>query len=166
MGALAVLAAIRSARAAAFQRERLSTTYWEAASWIVGIVLFDHYVCGWIRRTVNAALPATVLGGYPELHGWLHVFDAIFGLALVAYSEEIVFRRCARHVFHHYLNDGYALALVTAILFGAYHWWTGIGNIVEAVLMGILLMLFYRRSAALWPVVLAHYLTDIVDFAL
>jgi hypothetical protein len=48
----------------------------------------------------------------------------------------------------------------------AYHWWTGIGNIIEAVLIGVLLMLFYRRSAALWPVVLGHYLTDIVDFAL
>jgi hypothetical protein len=43
---------------------------------------------------------------------------------------------------------------------------TGIGNIIEAVLIGILLMLFYRRSAALWPVVLGHYVTDIVDFAL
>jgi hypothetical protein len=32
--------------------------------------------------------------------------------------------------------------------------------------MGVLLMLFYRRSAALWPVVLGHYLTDIVDFGL
>jgi uncharacterized protein len=29
-----------------------------------------------------------------------------------------------------------------------------------------LLMLLYRRSVALWPVVLAHYLTDVVDFAL
>ena len=27
-------------------------------------------------------------------------------------------------------------------------------------------MLFYRRSAALWPVVLGYYLTDIVDFGL
>jgi hypothetical protein len=36
-------------------------TYWEAASWIIGIVLFDHYVCGWIRRTLNTALSATVL---------------------------------------------------------------------------------------------------------
>jgi len=26
-------------------------------------------------------------------------------------------------------------------------------------------MLFLRRSEALWPVVLGHYLTDIVDFA-
>jgi len=47
-----------------------------------------------------------------------------------------------------------------------YHWWTGIGNIVEAVSVGVLLMLFYRRSAALWPAVLAHYLTDTVDFGL
>ncbi len=157
--------AIPSARTA-FQRERNQTTYLETASWIIGIVLFDHYVCGWIRRTINAALPATVLGGYPELHGWLHIFDAVFGLALVAYSEEIVFRRCARQVLQTYLKDGYAMVVVTSILFGAYHWWTGIGNIVEAVLMGVLLMLFYRRSAALWPVVFAHYLTDIVDFAL
>ena len=71
LGALAVLGAIPSARAVAFQRERLRMTYWEAASWIVGIVLFDRYVCGWIRRTLNAALPATVLGGYPEPYGWL-----------------------------------------------------------------------------------------------
>ena len=42
----------------------------------------------------------------------------------------------------------------------------GSGNIVEAVLIGALLMLFYQRSVALWPVVLAHYLTDVVDFAL
>jgi CAAX protease family protein len=61
------------------------------------------------------------------------------------------------------LNNGYALLVVTSLLFGACHWWTGIGNIVEAVLIDVLLMLFYRRSVALWPVVLAHYLTDTVD---
>jgi CAAX protease family protein len=166
VGGLAVLGAIPSARAVAFKWERLRITPWEAASWIVGIVLVDHYLCGWIRRTINAALPATVLGHYPKPHGWLYIIDAVFGLAVVAYSEEIVFRRCARHLFQIYLNDGYALVVVTSILFGAYHWWTGIGNIVEAVLIGVLLMLFYRRSGALWPVVFAHYLTDIVDFAL
>jgi CAAX protease family protein len=166
VGALAVLGAIPSARTVAFQWVRLRIAYWKAAAWIVGIVLVDRYVCGWIRRTLNTALPATVLGGYPESHGWLHTVDVVFGLALVAYSEEIVFRRSARHVFQIYLNDGYALVFVTSILFGAYHWWTGLGNIVEAVLIGVLLMLFYRRSAALWPVVLGHYLTDIVDFGL
>jgi membrane protease YdiL (CAAX protease family) len=96
----------------------------------------------------------------------LYFIDAVFGLVLVAYSEEIVFRRCARNAFQTYLSDGSALIVVTSILFAAYHWWTGIGNIVEAALIGILLMLFYSRSCALWPVVLGHYLTDVVDFAL
>ena len=66
----------------------------------------------------HLALPAKVLGGYPETHGWLHIVDVVFGLALVAYSEEIVFRRCARHLFQIYLNDGYALVVVTSLLFG------------------------------------------------
>jgi hypothetical protein len=166
VGALTVLGVIPVARTVALQWERLRITYWEAIAWIIGIILFDHYVCGWIRRTINDALPATVLGGYSEPHGWLHVVDVIFGLALVAYSEELLFRRCARHLFKMYLNDdGRALVVITSLLFGAYHWWTGIGNIIEAVLIGVLLMLFYLRSAALWPVVLGHYLTDIADFA-
>src|SRR5262249_14855331 len=135
VGALAVLGAIPSARIVTFQWERLLMTYWQVASWIVGIVLFDHYVCGWLRRTLNAALPATVLGGYPETHGWLHIVDAVFGLALVAYSEEVVFRRCARHLFQFYLNDGYALIVVTSLLFGAYHWWTGVVNLFQSLLL-------------------------------
>ena len=166
LGGLTVLSAIPSARIVAFQWERLRIALWEAIAWIIGIVLFDHYLCGWVRRTINTALPATVLGGFPETHGWLHFVDGVFGFALVAFSEEIVFRRCARDLFRVYLNDGYVLVAVTAILFGAYHWWTGIGNILDAVLMGVLLMLFYRRSGALWPAVLAHYFADVVDFAL
>ena len=164
-GTLAMLAAIPSARTVAFRWEKLRIALWEAALWIVGLVLADHYLGGWIRRTINTALPATVLGGYPRLSGWLYFVDVVFGITLVAYSEEIVFRRCARHIFNIYMDDGNALVLVTSLLFGAYHWWTGVGNIVEAIMMGVLLMLFFRRSVALWPVVLGHYLTDIVDFA-
>jgi len=138
---------------------------WKVALWIAGIAVVDHYLGGWARRTINTALPATVLGVYPQPSGWLYFVDVVFGIALVAYSEEIVFRRCAHHLFQIYLGDGYVSVFVGSLLFGAYHWWTGVGNIVEAAMMGVLLMLFLRRSEALWPVVLGHYLTDIVDFA-
>src|SRR6267143_3318185 len=57
------------------------------------------------RITGIAVLPATVLGAYPEVQGWLHVVDIFFGLGLVALSEEIVFRRCARHLLQSYLDD-------------------------------------------------------------
>jgi len=165
LGALAVLAVIPSARAVAFRWERLKLVLWKVALWIVGIVLADHYLGGWARRTINAILPATALGIYPRPNGWLYFVDVTFGLTLVAYSEEIMFRRCARHIFQNYLGDGYVLVFVTSLLFAAFHWWTGVGNIVEAVLAGVLLMLFFRQSEALWPAVLSHYLSDFADFA-
>ena len=80
---------------------------WKVALWIVAIVIADHYLGG-ARPTINAALPATVLGVYPQSSGWLYLVDLTFGLALVAYSEEIIFRRCARYTLKSYLSDGYA----------------------------------------------------------
>jgi CAAX protease family protein len=165
LGGLSILAAIPSARAVAFRWERRRMVLWKVVFWIAGIVAADHYLGGWARRTINTALPATVLGVHPQPSGWLYLVDVVFGLALVAYSEEIVFRRCAGHVFQNYLGNSHLLVFVTSLLFGAYHWWTGIGNIVEATMIGVLLMLFLQRSEALWPVVLGHYLTDVVDFA-
>jgi uncharacterized protein len=149
LSALAVLGVVPSARRTAFGRERLRMAHWEIGIWIAGIVLIDHYLCGWIRRTLNSALPSTVLGHYPEPHGWLHYVDIVFGMALVAYSEELVFRRCARVLFQKYVRP-WVMVLGTSVLFGAYHWWTGVGNIAEAVLIGAVLMLFYQRSVALW----------------
>jgi uncharacterized protein len=69
-----------------------------------------------------------------------------FAVAHVTYSTPI-------------LVTALGLVIVTSLLFGAYHWWTGVGNVVEAALMGVLLMLFLRRS------ILGHYLVDIADFA-
>jgi uncharacterized protein len=164
-GALAILAAIPSARAVAFRREPRQIALWKVALWIAGIVLADYFAGAWIRSTINTSLPATALGRYPALTGWLYWFDLVFGLALVAYSEEVIFRRCPRHVFRSYLGDRHVLVLVTSVLFGGYHWWTGLGNIAEAILVGVLLMLLLQRSGALWPAVVAHYLSDVTAFA-
>jgi membrane protease YdiL (CAAX protease family) len=157
------LSAIPSARAIAFRWDGHRLPYWQVALWIGGIVLVCVYLASW-ARIINASLPMTVLGAYPRLHGWLFPVDLAFGLALVAFSEEIVFRRCAQHVLQPSLGDGWRLVLATSLLFGCYHWWTGLGVIIEASIVGVILMLFYRRSGALWPVVLAHYLSDLAIF--
>jgi uncharacterized protein len=68
-------------------------------------------------------------------------------------------------VFKPYVGDGMLMVLFTSLLFGAYHWWSGAGNILASMLMGVLFMLFYQRSGALWLVALSHYLADVADFA-
>jgi membrane protease YdiL (CAAX protease family) len=162
--ALGVLAAIPSARSVAFHRHERRLPLWKIVLSIAGIVLACIYLAGWVKA-INAAFPMTMLGGYPRPpRGWLYAVDLTFGLGLVAFSEEIFFRRCARHVFQPHLGDGWLLVLATSLLFGCYHWWAGLGHVVDAAVVGALFMIFYQRLGVLWPVVLAHYLIDLYFF--
>ena len=97
LGGLAVLAAL--AWPIAFRGEKLRMPWMQVLLWVLGIVLINHYLGGWIRATGNHLFPSTVLGHYPLSKGWLHWFDIAFGLGLDTYTEEVVFRRCARQVF-------------------------------------------------------------------
>jgi uncharacterized protein len=164
LGTLAVLVAIPAARAVAFRRGDRRMPLWQIALWVMGIVLAGIYLAGW-ARVIDAAFPMTVLGRYPHLSGWLYPFDLVLGLTLVAFHEELVFRRCAQHVLQPWLGNGWLSVLATSLLFGFYHWWAGLGAIIEATILGVLFILFLRRSGALWPVVLAHFLTDAAIFA-
>ena len=54
------------------------------------------------------------------------------------------------------------MVIASALLFGSYHWSRGLGTIISAVLFGIVAMTFYVRAGVLWPLVLVHYVTDVV----
>ena len=105
LGALAILAAIPAARAVAFRWDKRQISLLEIALWIVGLSLVER-VSQWPLRMINAAFPATVLGVYPQPTGWLYLIDLVFGLALVAASEEIIFRQCIRHALLPFLGRG------------------------------------------------------------
>ncbi|HEV3396895.1 MAG TPA: CPBP family intramembrane glutamic endopeptidase [Xanthobacteraceae bacterium] len=162
IAALAVLAAVPAARRLAFAREKIRIAWWEAALWITLTVAFDRMIGRAAGGYLDALVPGTSIGHYPSPHGALFVIDISFGLALVAYSEEVIFRRCARRVLTAIVGDGWAMVIITAALFASYHWWTGAGNIVAAMSFGVLAMLFYRRAGALSPLILSHYLCDVI----
>jgi membrane protease YdiL (CAAX protease family) len=163
--ALAVLAAIPAAREVAFSREPLKIGLTEMMLWIIGLVAFHRIIDLAIDDYVRATFPDVALGSYPVAQGWLRAFDLAVGLPLVAWVEEVLFRRCARAALAPWLGDGLVMVLATALLFAAYHWWSGLGNIIAAFLFGVAAMLFYRRAGMLAPVVLAHFLCDLASFA-
>jgi membrane protease YdiL (CAAX protease family) len=165
LAGLAILVAIPSAQAVAFRRDKLQLSLSNTSLWIAAIIFTSLYADRWLQRIDNAAFPMTVIGSYPRPTGWLYLIDITVGMVLVAFSEEIVFRRCARNFLQPYFGDCYGMVLASSLIFGCYHWWAGIGSMIEAFMMGILLMLFLQRSAAIWPVVLAHFLVDIAAFA-
>lgn len=161
IAALAVLAAVPAVRKLAFRLEAVRVGWFETGLWVVALVAFDRLVGRTAGAYADALMPGSSIAHYPAPHGVLFIIDISFGLALAAYSEELIFRRCGRCIIGAVLGDGAAMTAVTAVLFAAYHWWTGAGNILAALLFGVAAMLLYRRAAALSPVVLAHYLSDV-----
>ena len=165
VAALTTLALIRPAREVAFRALPLRLPWREVLAWIISFpilyVTFRHFS----DRFAYYRLPDTRLGHYPSPRGWVGLFDLVFGLALVAYSEEVIFRRCTDCVFGKYIDDKFTTSMISALLFGAYHWWTGIPNIFNAVIFGVTAMIFYRQCQSLWPVIVVHYIIDLASFA-
>lgn len=130
-----------------------------------GLLLIPISCATWIAGRIYAAyLPVFRLGFYPRPDGWLLLFDLTAGIALVALHEEIFFRRAMRLALTGF-GDGTTMIVVSAVLFGAYHWWTGVPNMIFAAVFGYMAMQIYRRSGALWPIVVIHYLADLWCFA-
>ncbi|MGA7612544.1 MAG: CPBP family intramembrane glutamic endopeptidase [Xanthobacteraceae bacterium] len=165
LGTLAVLWFSPAARAIAFTPRRLNIGLVQAIAWAIGLASLYTIIDSPLRGFIDATVPGTTIGSYLASHGWLHAVDVTFGLALVAFQEEIYFRRCARAVVRNWLGDGFGMIIATSLLFAAYHWWTGLGNMVTAGLFGIGAMWLYRRAGSIWPVMLAHYLADLIVFA-
>jgi membrane protease YdiL (CAAX protease family) len=162
LAVLAVLAVHPSVRAAVYRRERLKISLAIVINW--GLLLIPLFIAIRIAGSIYTAyLPELRLGGYPRPEGWLLLFDLTAGIALVALHEEILFRRAMRDVLAS-RGGGRAMAVVSGMLFGAFHWWTGIPSMVGAGIFGYVAMRIYCRSGALWPLVVIHYLADLWFF--
>jgi uncharacterized protein len=162
LGTLAVLVAIPAARSVAFARETLTVSWPEIAIWIVCLLMFELIIGRSVVWFIDAVIPGTRLTAASTPPDWLYAVDVTFGIALVAYQEEVLFRRCARAVLSKRLGGGPTMVIASALLFGSYHWSWGLGTIISAVLFGIVAMSFYLRVGVLWPLVVVHYVTDVV----
>jgi membrane protease YdiL (CAAX protease family) len=162
LGMIAALAAMPQARQVAFVRVPAKLDSGQIAIWIIMLVLLEYFVLRFPPAALTHYFPPARFGLYPRFDGALYWFDITAGLLLVAYSEELLFRRCARISFGSWLGDGWKMVIATSIFFGAYHWWSGIWNVLGATIAGFLFMSFYRRSGALYPVVIVHYIFDVI----
>jgi membrane protease YdiL (CAAX protease family) len=160
---LAILAVPPMLRKQVYAHEWRDVHFLEMVFWALTVAL-TLWVTEGIWPLLAALIPAPRLGNYPELRGLPRLFDLTFGLALVAIEEELLWRRAMRIALVR-LGDGGRMVLVSAVLFGAYHWWRGGPTILGAAVFGGLAMQFYRRTGVLWPMVVLHYCMDLAIFA-
>lgn len=122
-------------------------------------VLIDQ--AGW--RFFERVLPNTQLASMPKIgNPLMNIFDLTFGVALVAVSEELVFRGYCYTALRDRLSPA-LLVPASALLFGLIHWSTGLHAIVSTALWGILPMAAMIRTGTVVPAMIAHYITDLVS---
>ena len=59
---------------------------------------------------------------------------------------------------------GWAIVLGSALLRGSYHLYQGFGGFVGNAIMGVVFVLVYRRWGRVAPLVVAHFVLDLVSF--
>jgi len=95
----------------------------------------------------------------------LRVFDLTVGLMLVAISEELVFRKFALHWLRNAGCGALACILISASIFATMHWGSGVNRVASAFVFGAIAMAVYLRHTRLWPLIVAHYLSNFIGFA-
>jgi hypothetical protein len=122
-------------------------------------VLIDQ--AGW--RFFEKILPNTQLAMMPKIGSpFVKTLDLTFGVALVAVSEEIVFRGYCYSALHGLMSPR-LLVPVSALLFGLIHWSTGLHAVISTALWGVLPMVAMIRTGSVVPAMIAHYITDLVS---
>ena len=118
-----------------------------------------------IVETAEDLFGETNLFVYPKADsGVLEAVDLTAGLALVAASEEAVFRALLPLALLPHLRSAVGVTLVTAVLFGAMHWSGGVGQCAVATVIGALFMASVFRTGTIWPALIAHYLINLYWF--
>lgn len=120
----------------------------------------------WLLRVpVNIEIESWVLFTYPALDSpVLYWTDITFGLALTAFSEELVFRGLFARLMAPIFPGALAMTVASAVVFALIHWSHGVTAMAVAFLAGLVLMALYRRTGSLLPAMAAHYLVDVWDF--
>lgn len=140
---------------------------WLALALTIPVLMIDlALLAGYWNLPPAAAAPFLGVADYPRLPpSGLLTFDLTVGIALVALSEEAIFRYLFTQSWAERRGSTEALYVFSSLAFGLIHLPRGIAVVVTAGVIGLLYMWLYRRTQSLWPPMIAHYVTDVVAYS-
>lgn len=164
--ALAVILLWPAGRAIAFEEYPARQRTALAILTVIGLTIAGRLLIYLVEAPFAAWAGWTVLFQFPRIQSpafyWL---DLTFGLALVALSEELIFRKFALSWLRSAGRPDWQIVIISAVLFALVHWSKGLGNISIAFLLGLLYMAAYLKLKRLWPLVYAHWTINFLIFA-
>lgn len=102
---------------------------------------------------------------YPPAINIFHKsFDLTVGLMLVAFTEELIFRRYVYSFFAYVTKKAWFAIIAQAFLFAIGHFAAGTASVLDCFWFGLLTGAFYHYKKDLRPLIFAHFLTDFLLF--
>lgn len=125
---------------------------------IIGIPGIALYIAG-NALGITVTIVPTALGTY-----WWTIPVLVLVAARASLEEEII---VVGYLFTRLRELGckpWAIIGISAVLRGSYHLYQGFGPFVGNVVMGILFGLAYQRWGRVMPLVIAHFILDVLSF--
>lgn len=134
--------------------------------WTISLIILGLLIDQWLWRILDPILPSfSVNHFFPNIQSpILNIFDLTFGLILVAITEEYIFRYLIIEKLNNILPNVISI-VIAAIIFGLAHWSFGTTAIIIPILWGLISAVSVQKMKSLIPVIIAHYIVDIVAFS-
>jgi membrane protease YdiL (CAAX protease family) len=100
----------------------------------------------------------------PTPNGIVAVVAFVFSVCVSAFAEELVMRAYLVPRFERLLGSSTRSIFVTAGLFASFHIYQGIDGAVSAFIMGLVYGTMFLWSRRLWPVAVAHSISNLLVF--
>jgi len=115
--------------------------------------------------SVAKQLSVFTLSHYPHIgNASLKTIDLTLGLALVAVSQEVAFRRILFDLLGRRISDRAIIVVMSSITFGLYHVTYGVDHFAVASIYGLLFGTLYALTGRVWTCVAVHYVIDLRYF--
>lgn len=141
------------------------TSVWKSVPIFLAALICLYLLYMYVRPVLVQALPYLRLFRPPLIQDTsLLVFDLTIGLALVAVSEELAFRRVAFSALRRLGFGEGGVLFLSAAGFALVHLTSGLGNALNTFLFGLLLGSVFRATGRLSLCIVLHYLDGLVVF--
>ncbi|TIH13717.1 CPBP family intramembrane metalloprotease [Marinifilum sp. JC120] len=135
--------------------------FWTMGITILGLCLDEPGFALWSKL-----LPPLRLGSIPiSPESPLYTLDMTLGLALVAISEEVLFRGFAFSALKERNYSIHKIFLISALIFGLIHWSQGPVAIIATAITGSGLMICMYCTGSIYPTIIAHYVINYLSFS-
>ena len=121
---------------------------------IFGVLIFEL-----LEPLLSEIFKDTNLVTFPKIeNNIIYILDLTLGLALVALSEELIFRGLVLNILNKFSKIN--IILLSSFIFSIIHWSAGVNSLIIAFIIGVLFMTVTLRVNSIYPVLISHFVIN------